>query len=656
MYRDLSIEIEIDTHELICTVEKIAKFSSIIDEKTIQVIADLQVSIKENTKLHGSEHPITLEQLLELSENYISIRIYECAGMILDRASLGLKRCFGKDHPTVPQALSRLAFALSEQLKYTDAIKNYHEALTGFELLYGPIHPLVVPVIDGLGFNYLALDKPAKSEAYYKRLLDYFEAEKGKEHPDTLAAVTKLASAYQQQGKNKLAEKLCSSSLDCCINILGERHPTTQTSVVTLAQVKQSQGKRRQAEQMYRKSLACNEELLGYTHEKTLENVELIAQLLSEQNNFLAAEAMYGRALRGYEETAGETAVKTVNSKHNVGVMLLKQQKADEALVYLLQAYNVRCQYYGEMHPETLNSKLYIGQAYHCQSLWRHKADSPLKIRNAVKTLQDTLAGFDEVFGERHKQSISTLEFLIDVLIQQQQFALAESYSERLYTFTNEAFGPLDPKTADAAYNLATICEVKADHRRASALFLQAKESFQNQLDELEDFIDAAHYYNQSNRGAGGRLGDSSFGLRGSLSGQSTKRQNPFIIQQQESAAVSAASSGGEAAVIAPSSMACNGTNLKPVGTFGDDEDEDEDDEGSSEFVNPIGDGSRLGTPLAGAPPLGVGCEVIPIPRTPMTPLTPGASMELERRRQRLEELVQDATDQHQHAERRSRY
>lgn len=388
---------EDDTLQLIEELDRKKTFIKSMPLETQELIIRQYQLSKEFITVHGSEHKITLDQLRSLAEDLIRVRHLASAATVLDRACLGCKRCYGREHVNVSLVLSRQAFALSSDRKFQEAYDCYDKSLKLMEKLYNfqvnysshssssrlivMIPTIAVPVIDGLGYTLEQLGRYSESEFCFRILLNYYITEDptidrkrepyiptdgrtpmGRQHPEALKAINKLAKALQAQSKFREAEELCGDSLDDCIQALGVNHPTTQTSVVTMAQLKHSQGKLQEAEDMYRRSLKCNEEVLGINHIETLANVSHIADLRAEQRDFRGAEVLYSRALAGYEMILGKHNSTTIESVHNVGAMLLKQQKPTQALVHLDRALEERSAYYGDTHPATLATLFCVGE------------------------------------------------------------------------------------------------------------------------------------------------------------------------------------------------------------------------------------------------------------------------------------------------------
>ena len=135
--------------------------------------------------------------------------------------------------------------------------------------------------------------------------------------------------------------------------------------------------------------------------------------------------------------------------------------------------------------------------------------------------LRTCLAGFDAAAGQDSVQSIECCESLSLGLLQRNEFSAALPYSRRIYLYYHTSgecvvsttkgskakaektpdkggikleYGPLHKRTAEAAYQLATLLENgssiagssdAARHHEAAELFLQAHEGFRLQYERL---------------------------------------------------------------------------------------------------------------------------------------------------------------------------
>lgn len=459
MYFNRSEDDEDHILSLLSNIRESSTYSSFIHNDTIESINNCYDQIVLSSKEHGSEHPTTLQFLYQLSDLLISIRHYDNATKILERSTLGCKRCYGEVHVEVAHFLTLLANSLNLNLKYAESIVLYKQALCIYEVWYGRSHVSIAALLENISHALYSMQSYEDSQLFYERLLVYYRVNKGNAHLDTLKTINKLASAYQCQGKYIEADVLCSDSLADCVSTLGSNHPTTQKSVVTLAQVKQAQGKLKEAELMYRKSLESNEQLLGMTHEETLANVVILARLLYEQREMVPSEHMYRRALRGYMDSIGTGDSRTTDVMHCIGEILLQRELIKDALTMLRDAYDARKMFYGQHHPLALSTQFLIGKTLLKASLWRHRPTSPQKGKSAIMSLQETLHGFDKVLGAEHAKTMEVVDCLGDVLLQRDEFVQAGNYFQRYYDYLMKHKGAMHRSTSEVAYKLAVITE-----------------------------------------------------------------------------------------------------------------------------------------------------------------------------------------------------
>jgi hypothetical protein len=187
------------------------------------------------------------------------------------------------------------------------------------------------------------------------------------------------------------------------------------------------------------------------------------------------------------------------------------------------------------------------------ESLWKHRTDYHDLVETSLRILQSALAGTDTVLGTDCPQSIEICEYLAEVLLQCNRFAQAIPYSQRVYQFYHQSdgssgggqssvrariaparssssrnsaakgssvtksdpgvggvkiiYGPMHKRTAEAAYQLATLLENSSDHSGASDaakhteaanLFQQAYEAYKLQLERCSG--DAAYCERNSTR------------------------------------------------------------------------------------------------------------------------------------------------------------
>lgn len=184
-----------------------------------------------------------------------------------------------------------------------------------------------------------------------------------------------------------------------------------------------------------------------------------------------------------------------------------------------------------------------IGKAHHLESLWKHRTDYHELVETSLRILRTALAGTDGVHGPDSPQSVEICEYLAEVLLQCNRFSAAIPYSRRVYEYYHHSdgsigrggpvgfksplrsggkpsrsgtsannsqadpgvggikiiYGPLHRRTAEAAYQLATLLENSSDasgasdaakHIEAANLFQQAQEGYRVLLERCRGDAD----------------------------------------------------------------------------------------------------------------------------------------------------------------------
>lgn len=90
------------------------------------------------------------------------------------------------------------------------------------------------------------------------------------------------------------------------------------------------------------------------------------------------------------------------------------------------------------------------GKGHHLESLWKHRPNSGDLVKHSLQVLRDALEGFDSVLGPDCEQSIECCDYLSDLLLQSYEFATALPYSRRVYVYLQNS-GANKSNTKDTA-------------------------------------------------------------------------------------------------------------------------------------------------------------------------------------------------------------
>ena len=135
------------TNEIICGLEESVIFPELVPKDIVILIRNSQINIKKKIIEKGSEHPSVLINMCELAELYISIFYYNNAEEILLKTYFGYRRIYRNRNVVVVVTLSRLAFSLQQQRRFSEAEKCYKESLEGLETHLGTIIIIIIIII-----------------------------------------------------------------------------------------------------------------------------------------------------------------------------------------------------------------------------------------------------------------------------------------------------------------------------------------------------------------------------------------------------------------------------------------------------------------------------------------------------------------------------
>jgi len=423
----------------------------------------------------GTEHPKTLEIMLEYSELCFATRKLEEAERWFKRAWEGsgraLNRPFQLPHIQVFRTQSRLAKTLSDLRRFYESESHFREALAGLEAHLGVDSSGLISTVDGLAIVLHELNKLEESEQMYRRLRQLQELSVGAMHPDTLNVLNRLAMVLRDANKLPEADRICVESLENCTVVLGKDHPTTQASVEIAAYVRHAMGLSEEAEDMFRLALACNERKLGYNHPATVSIVSRIGTLLSDQQDWEQSEVYHRRALEACILNYGREHPKTLDEAHLLGVLVLRREDIVEAEMLLRWAYTGRDALFpGVLHPDTMDSAHHLALLVQRQAQWRYHPLCGARLEETERLLRMALRGRDEApsIGPEHDNSIETAMRLAVFLFDEHRTIEAEDLWRRVYKSRRRVKGDLSKETAEAAYNLGIILQQRKKFVEAS--------------------------------------------------------------------------------------------------------------------------------------------------------------------------------------------
>jgi tetratricopeptide (TPR) repeat protein len=163
------------------------------------------------------QHQLDTSQLSLVYNNTGAVYFYENkldkAQEYYDKARTLAVMKYGKDHPSVGQALYNIGLVRETKGYYTDAIYFYEQALSIYKKRFGEHHQLIAEAYGGLGSAYLNRKEPDRAIYYFEKDLVTVRQLYGNDHPDMAWGYESLGWAYLRLQKQDTAISLLQTSL-----------------------------------------------------------------------------------------------------------------------------------------------------------------------------------------------------------------------------------------------------------------------------------------------------------------------------------------------------------------------------------------------------------------------------------------------------------
>lgn len=361
--------------------------------------------------------------------------------------------------------------------------------------------------------NTLGLSEGA--EPILKKALAIRRTELGDDHPDTLTSRHAMGSLLGSLGRYEEADEILRDTYDRRVRILGADDPETLRTANTRGGVLRHMGRLDEAAVVWRDNLVARRRVLGDDHRDTLISLNNVGVICAIKGDLDGAETAWRELLDRRKRIFGEDHPLYQTSLTNLGLLLVERGKLTEARPLLEQSLNALLAAKGENHPSTLSTMSSLasllvdlkdpaaeGLLRRCLEA-RSKnlgANHPDALRSrtrlaafaigqnkgaqAAHTLKDVLALQRDAFGPDHPDTIETMCFLADALVETGELekanALATECVERARTLTPDASAP------NAAFLVTQARTLSALHRfkEAETVLLRAYASLSGSIGE----------------------------------------------------------------------------------------------------------------------------------------------------------------------------
>jgi CHAT domain-containing protein/Tfp pilus assembly protein PilF len=380
------------------------------------------------------------------------------AAEIAKRLLMLAEKQFGLDHPSVFNALDKLATINLALGRYAEAEPLYKRSLAILEKVHGADHAHVGTGLSNLAQVYQNQGRYGEAEPLIKRALAIREKALGLDHPDVGTSLDTLGVIYFSQGRYAEGELIFKRSLSIFEKALGPDHAYVGTSLNNLAQLYQSQGRYAEAEPALKRALIIYEKVLGPDHFFVGATVNNLALLYQNQGRYGEAEPLYRRAIAIREKAVGPDHPDVASTLNNLAVLYQAQKRFAEAEPLYVRSLGVRENAFGPDHPLVGNSLNNLAMFYQAQG--RYAQAEPLHKR--------ALANLEKALSPDHPEVGQSLSNLGWMYLDQSRFSDAEPLFKSSLAIIEKALGPDHPTVGALLSNLAQLYFAQRDWTTAA--------------------------------------------------------------------------------------------------------------------------------------------------------------------------------------------
>jgi serine/threonine protein kinase len=277
-----------------------------------------------------------------LGQTYYSLRLYDKAAAVHEKA-LDLRQAnLGRDHPATLASMNWLALTYLNLRRTASAISLLEETLKLRKERLGPNDPATLATMSNLANAYRTAGRMADAIALHQEAIEQLKASSGPDHPHTLASMNNLALDYRQDGRLDEAIKLGEQVLERRRARLPRNDPDTLGSMHNLAVSYRSAERLDDAIRLFEETVRLRKEKLGSNHRDTLSTMSNLARAYVAAKRFGDADNLYGEILRIQRRDLPADGLALADTLDNLGDCLLRAGKAAEAEPPLRESLGIR--------------------------------------------------------------------------------------------------------------------------------------------------------------------------------------------------------------------------------------------------------------------------------------------------------------------------
>jgi serine/threonine-protein kinase len=316
------------------------------------------LSIGKN-RIQTLEEPVTqIILFVSLGNAYGNIGDFKEAISLLSQADSLTKIQLGTDSYESAYIAQSLGNIFAQQRNFTEAAKNYRQALSFFEpnsTEYGLRYSLS---LTGLGNVYTEMNI-LDSAIIFSELAIKVGFENNIEYGELLSQELNLAKTYRAAGKFTEAERIYREVLADSARLKKDNTVYLSTVANNLAYLLLNDGRLEEAENYYRLAIKNHVRIYGEEHPSSIMLLSNLAGALQRQGKIVDAEEALQKKLNLNKSIYGTDSWQSGGSYQSLGILYFDSKDYEQAKTHFLNAVEIFSKTLGDVHPWTIRANLY---------------------------------------------------------------------------------------------------------------------------------------------------------------------------------------------------------------------------------------------------------------------------------------------------------
>ena len=428
-------------------------------------VVDLAYNLLENTDDTSTGALTRKGRIFNMSGMvYCSLREYNYAKELHEKALAIRKNIFGEDHPNVATSYNNLASVYYRLAEYNKAKELHEKALMIRKNNFGEDHADVAISYSTLAPVHYSMGEYNKAKELHKKALMIRKKIFGEDHVDVAKSYSTLAPVHYSIGEYNQAKELHEKALMIYKKIFGEDHAHVATSYNNLASVYNSLGEYNQAKELHEKALTIRKKIFGEDHADVATSYDNLATVYQRLGEYNQAKELHEKALMITKKIFGENHADVAACCNNLALVYNSLGKYNQAKELHEKALDIRKNVFGEDHA-------YVATSYHKLA----SVYSSLGEDNQAKELHEkALMIRQKIFGEDHPYVATSYHKLASVYGSLGEYSQAKERHEKALMIRKKILGEDHPYVATSYNNLASVYNSLGEYNRAKELNVKA--------------------------------------------------------------------------------------------------------------------------------------------------------------------------------------